>query len=115
MIKLFEQWLAEKDEMTSPEKAEPTASANPNSYKLSISADGASFEVEGTSDKDFTSKEAISFTVINSTNSGIKPNATIMISPKADNDGDFDIVAINDKNKPEDAMIYSGKVVKSKA
>ncbi len=115
MLKLFEQWLAEEDMATSPKKEEPANSAKPGSYKLTITADGKSFEVEGTSDSEFTTKEMISFNVINSTNPSIKGGATIAISPKADKDGDFDIVAVNDKNKPEDALIYSGKVEKVKA
>ena len=115
MIKLFEQWLAEEDVKTTPKTETLAAPVNPNSYKLSISADNKSFEVEGTSDKEFSSKEAVSFTVSKSTDPSIQANATIMISPKADKDGDFDIIVINDKNTPETAMIYSGKVTKSKA
>ena len=114
MIKLFEQWLAEEAMETAPKKEEPAKSAKSGSYKLTITADGKSFEVEGTSDSEFTNKEMISFNVINSTNPSINSGAIISISPKADKDGDFDIVAVNDQNKPGDALIYSGKVSKSK-
>jgi hypothetical protein len=115
MIKLFEQWLAEEDLATAPKQEEPTTAAKPGSYTLNITADGKSFEVEGTSDSEFTTKEMISFNVSKSTNPSIKSGAIIAISPKADKDGDFDIVAVNDQNKPEDALIYSGKVEKSKS
>ena len=111
MIKLFEQWLAEEAIETAQNTEEPTKTG---SYTLDITVDGESFEVEGTSDSEFTNKEMISFNVIKSTNPSINPGALISISPKADKDGDFDIVAVNDQNKPEDALIYSGKVEKSK-
>jgi hypothetical protein len=115
MIKLFEQWLAEENMTPAPKLEEPTNSAKPGSYKLTITADGKSFEVEGTSDSEFTTKEMTSFNVSKSTNSSIKAGAIIAISPRADKDGDFDIVAVNDQNKPEDALIYSGKIEKAKA
>jgi hypothetical protein len=114
MIKLFEQWLAEEAMETAPNTEEPTKTEKTGSYTLDITVDGQSFEVEGTSDSEFTNKEMISFNVIKSTNPSINPGALISISPKADKDGDFDIVAVNDQNKPEDALIYSGKVKKSK-
>lgn len=110
MIKLFEQWLVEEESST---LEKPELNKSQDSYKLSIKADGKSFEVEGVSDKEFTNSAAVSFTVDSSTNPNVKDGAVIMISPKPDEDGDFDIVVVNDQSKPEEALVYSGKVTKS--
>lgn len=110
MIKLFEQWLAEEG---SPMLEQPESDKRQGSYKLSIEADGKSFEVEGTSDQEFTNSTAVSFTVDRSKNPNVKDGAVIMMSPKPDANGDFDIVIINDWSKPEEALVYSGKVTKS--
>lgn len=115
MIKLFEQWLAEEDVPATGGSEKPATDKKPGSYKLSIKADGKSFEVEGTSDSEFTNTAATSFNVVSSTNPSVKAGAIIMISPKADTDGDFDIVVLNDQTKPESAIVYSGKVNKSAA
>ena len=111
MIKLFEQWLSEEDS-PAVKAVEPTPTAKPGSYKLKIEAEGKSFEVEGTSDKEFSSSAAVSFNVTTSNSPAVKSGAVIMISPKADKDGDFDIVILNDQSKPEAALVYSGKVTK---
>jgi hypothetical protein len=115
LIKLFEQWVSEEEKPVDSPKVEDTAKPS-NSYNLKVSStEAGDFEVTATADLEATTDLAKSFKVISSTNSNIKSGATIMVSPKADKAGDFDIVAINDKNKPEESLIYSGKVETTKS
>jgi len=115
LIKLFEQWVSEEEKAVDSPKAEDTTKPS-NSYNLKVSTNQVgNFEVVGTSESELTTDSTKSFNVISSTNASIKNGATIMVSPKADTDGEFDIVIVNDKSKPEESLIYSGTVETTKS
>ena len=108
LVKLFEQWLSEEDAKDSPKLD--------NSYTLNVSGtEAGDFEIIATANSKDTTDSAKTFSAVSSTNSSIKASAAVMVSPKADKSGDFDIVIINNREKPEESLMYSGKVVTTKS
>lgn len=96
-VKLFEQWVSE--EIT---KA---------SYAISIdSYEGGKFEVVAEDDDKVESQFAKSYIVKSSTNPNIKPDASMMVSPIVDKEGEFDVMVVNDPATGEEILNYSGKV-----
>jgi hypothetical protein len=110
LIKLFEQWVSEEDANVDSPKVEDTE--NPvESYTLTLSTNEfGDFEVTAIIDSDFTTDSAKAFKVISSNNSKVELGSTIMVSSTVDKNYDSDIVIINDKTRPENSLIYSGKI-----
>jgi hypothetical protein len=98
VVKLFEQWIAEED------KAD-------DSVKISVKSNEAGqFEIMAKDDDEVSNQFAKSYKVISSTNSSIKPGASLMVSPTIDKEGDFEVVVVNDPKTGEDILNYSGGV-----
>lgn len=114
MIKLFEQWLAEEDAQISKSEGDSSAKTS-GSETLKVTTSDKSFEVEVTPNSEKSSELMDAYKVSNSNNDSIKSGAMIMIAKTPNKDGKSDIVVLNDQNKPEDALNYSGKVEKTKA
>lgn len=113
MIKLFEQWVAEEDakidQTVTPDPVKiSTTSTNQNTHKISVKTPEMSFDIIGTADSE--TSLAKSYTTDSSTNTQVQKGSTVLVSPKADKDGEFDIIIINDQNKPEEALTFSGNV-----
>jgi hypothetical protein len=121
-IKLYEQWLSEEDAVAMPgtgdidQKSVETTTIKPaeptnNNYKISVTtADGKSFEFTALGEPSEDSKEVRNFKVIEPMTSNSKKDSAVMISTRKDKAGEFDIVLIDDVNKPEDSQVYSGQV-----
>jgi hypothetical protein len=114
VVKLFEQWLAEEEAIDSPKKEESPKPANSHTINVS-GTDAGDFEIIATADSKDTTDSVNTFSAISSTNSSIKSGAAVMVSPKAEKSGDFDIVIINNREKPEESLIYSGQVITTKS
>lgn len=97
-IKLYEQWIQEEaDSSSKPYKIEVTPS------------EGAPFEIEASSKPDLNTSLMTVFDIKSSTNSGIKAGSTLMMSPRADKEGDFDLIVTTNPNDPAASTIFTGK------
>jgi len=112
LIKLFEQWVSEEGlEPLKLEVPEVPKEAVEDTYTLALSTNEfGDFEVTAVIDSEVTTDSTEAFKVISSNTSNIEVGATIMVSSTVDKNDDSDIVIINDQNRPEDSLIYSGKI-----
>lgn len=98
IIKLYEQWIQEE----SQDSGKPyTIEVTPN--------EGSPFQIEASSKSDLNTNQMMVFTVSSSTNPSIKANSTLLMSPRADKQGEFDLVSTPDPNDPSTAITISGK------
>lgn len=98
LIKLFEQWVAEKE-------------VDLDSTKIQVnSSEAGEFEIIAKESKADPNQFSKTFIVISSTNPKISQGASVSVSPTIDKEGDFDVVVVNDPKKSEDILTYSGKV-----